>query len=52
METGGDSRKLVKFVEFLKYDMTFLLEAGAASLAILKHFVSGHYLKVTILAGT
>ena len=35
---------LIKSVEFLKYDMTFLFEAGAVSLAMLMHLVSGHTL--------
>ena len=48
VETGSDSRMLIKFVEFLKYDMTFLFEAGAASLAVLKHFVSGQYRKLEV----
>ena len=40
--TGSDSRMLIKSVEFLKYDVTFLFQAGAASLGMLKHFASGH----------
>ena len=40
--TGSDSRMLINSIEFLKYDVTFLVEARAASLGMLKHVVSGH----------
>ena len=32
---------LIKSVELLKYDMTFLFEAGAAFLGMLKRFALG-----------